>query len=213
MPDRPPYERTQKALQRESVNLCTALNASEAAGDTGRSWHCVCKAECDWNFHVEDDLGHNLLIDLRDADRNASRKYTVTVSWPGGRTHRFNAPDDNKSFGCNYDRGTDALVQTIQKRVMPYVIDHWQDRVDVVQKIEDDEDSRLAAANRLRARFGRDPSTDQRDTVSGTMKTGIHRVQLNNDGSRATVDITRQTLPIETVFELIDWLEAHQDAD
>lgn len=198
------FPRTIEAVKLEGDKLAKILTA--AGSDT---WEPVYAEDCSWYFHVKNQHGHKLHIDLRDGDKPNNRKYNVSVSWPGGRSHRHNAPDDNKSFGVGYDRGTDALVQAINARVMPYVRDNWQDRLDAVAKVEADEDSMIATVHRLDKRFGRKPTENaaNKSTIYGSSKTGVHAVQLNHDGSRATMDLSRNTLPIELVFKLIDWLE------
>lgn len=195
---------TVKAVKLEGDTLAKILTA--AGPDT---WEPVYTEDCLWYFAIENQHGHLLHIDLRNCDKLSNPKYTVSVLWPDGRSHRFNAPDDNKSFGVGYDRGIDALAQAIIARVMPYVQEHWQKQVDAVAKIDADEDSVQAAAKRLAKRFGRELDEDRtfRQTVYGSSKTGVHSVQLNNDGSKGTVDLSRNSLPIETVFKLIDWLE------
>ena len=206
MPVRERFERTSEAVQREADALVAAL---------GDEWEAIHSNDCTWNFSVKNQQGHTLLVDLRDADKANNRKYEVRVQWPGGRSHRVNAPQDNKSFGCGYDRGSEALAQTIQKRVMPFVLEHWQERLDAVQKIEDDEDSMIVMVHRLEERFGRQQSEHpaSRSTVYGSTKTGVHAVQLNHDGSRGTVDLSRSSLPMDLVFKLIDFLEENNAGD
>ena len=198
------FANTVEAVKQEGDKLAKMLTA--AGSD---KWKPIYAAT--WHFHVQNQHGHKLRIDLRDADKPTNRKYNVNVSWPGGKTNQFNAPDDDKSFSCNYDRGTDGLAQTIQKRVMPHVRDHWQERLDAIAKVEADEDSRLAMIHRVEERFGR--LVSGKGIIYGSLKTGVHTIQLNHDGTRGTVDLSRSSLPMELVFRLIDWLEENKAGD
>lgn len=193
---------------KDEVNIEAAATVQRLNKATGDTWeHTGDKQSC-WVFNLKNQHGHSITVSMNDCDKKSNPKYTVSVAWPGGRSHRHNPPENDQSFGCGYNRGTDALVDCIVKRALPHLQAHWQERLDEIARVEGNEDSAAATVARLEKRFGREQAEHNKGShvVYGNSKSGIYKVQVNHDGTAGCVEI-RSSIPIDKVFALIDWME------
>ena len=196
-----PFSREHAQVQAEAKALEGAL-----AG----SWEAEVSEEATWYFCMENkSSGIRIHISLAEAPK----RYIVCGSWPLDRNHRLHHPENPESIGVGFQRGPDALAAEINRRLVPYLEEHWPLMLASITKAEADEDGRKAAVQELADLLGTKPSDNFEQTVYGGVSSPIYRLQVNHNGTAATIDMGNCSTSMDFVRKLIAFCKENYTDD
>lgn len=192
-----PFSREHAQVQAEAKALEGAL-----AG----SWEAEVSEEATWYFCMKNtSSGIRIYVSLAEAPK----KYDVCGSWPVDRNHRAHHPENPKSIRVGFQRGPDALAAEINRRLVPYLEEHWPLMLESIKKAEADEDGRKAAVEELADLLGTKPSENFKQTIYAGSGSPIYRLQVNHNGTAATIEMN--CTPMKFVRKLIAFCKRECD--
>jgi len=112
-----------------------------------------------------------------------------------------------------FQRGPEALATEINRRLLPYLEKQWPLMLEAIKKTEADEDGMKAAVQELADLLGTEPSTNFKQTVHAGAGIPIYRLQVNHNGTRATVDMGNCSVPMAFVRKLIVFCKKEYNDD